>query len=112
MDVLLPASSLISLYQPEKSQFRLMIALWNLKACNHVSWNQDDVLTEQLWCSMKLSDGADVEVDCDVRSTDGEDNREDVANSEDQSSVMRANDPETEDMDDGDEEKDHNRNED
>ncbi|EXL52797.1 hypothetical protein FOCG_08558 [Fusarium oxysporum f. sp. radicis-lycopersici 26381] len=94
----------------KKSQLRLISALWN-----HEAWTQHDALTEQLWRSMKLSDGADVEVDCDVESTDGEDDCEDGDDSDDQSSVMRADDSETDDMDDEDEEseeEDHNRNED
>ncbi|KAF5710827.1 hypothetical protein FMUND_9323 [Fusarium mundagurra] len=94
----------------KKSQLRLISALWN-----HEAWTQHDALTEQLWRSMKLSDGADVEVDCDVESTDGEDDCEDGDDSDDQSSVMRADESETDDMDDEDEEseeEDHNRNED
>ncbi|KAM5527056.1 hypothetical protein FOXYSP1_20568 [Fusarium oxysporum f. sp. phaseoli] len=94
----------------KKSQLRLISTLWN-----HEAWTQHDALTEQLWRSMKLSDGADVEVDCDVESTDGEDDCEDGDDSDDQSSVMGADDSETDDMDDEDEEseeEDHNRNED
>ncbi|KAH7184444.1 hypothetical protein DER44DRAFT_682102 [Fusarium oxysporum] len=93
----------------KKSQLRLISALWN-----HEAWTQHDALTEQLWRSMKLSDGADVEVDCDVESTDGEDDCEDGDDSDDQSSVMRADDSETDDIDEDEEseEEDHNRNED
>ncbi|KAH7186974.1 hypothetical protein DER44DRAFT_845163 [Fusarium oxysporum] len=64
---------------------------------------------------MKLSDGANVEVDCDVESTDGEVDCEDGDDSDDESSAMGADDSETDDMDDEDEEseeEDHNRNED
>ncbi|KAH7205327.1 hypothetical protein BKA60DRAFT_579418 [Fusarium oxysporum] len=64
---------------------------------------------------MKLSDGANVEVDCGVESTDGEDDCEDGDDSDDENSAMGADDSETDDMDDEDEEseeEDHNRNED
>ncbi|KAF5699462.1 hypothetical protein FMUND_14736 [Fusarium mundagurra] len=52
--------------------FVCISALWN-----HEGWTQHDALNEQLWQSMKLSDGADVEVDRDVESTDGEEGCED-----------------------------------
>ncbi|CAF3625531.1 unnamed protein product [Fusarium graminearum] len=69
---------------------------------------------------MKLSDGADVEVDLDVESTDGEEGceGEDEDDSDDESSVVGAEDSETDDIDDKDdkddesEEEDHGRNED
>ncbi|RYC76735.1 hypothetical protein BFJ63_vAg20388, partial [Fusarium oxysporum f. sp. narcissi] len=69
---------------------------------------------------MKLSDGADVEIDRDVESTDGEEDceDEDEDDSDDESSVVGAEDSETDDMDDEDdeddesEEEDHGRNED
>ncbi|PNP54422.1 hypothetical protein FNYG_15625 [Fusarium nygamai] len=69
---------------------------------------------------MKLSDGADVEIDRDVESTDGEEDceDEDKDDSDNESSVVGADDSETDDMDDADdeddesEEEDHGRNED
>ncbi|KAK7592043.1 hypothetical protein V3481_006678 [Fusarium oxysporum f. sp. vasinfectum] len=69
---------------------------------------------------MKLSDGADVEIDRDVESTDGEEDCEDKDedDSDDESSVVGAKDSETDDIDDKDdeddksEEEDHGRNED
>ncbi|KAL9560653.1 hypothetical protein ACKAV7_015216 [Fusarium commune] len=64
---------------------------------------------------MKLSDGVNVEVDCDVESTDGEVDCEDGDDSDDESSAIGADDSETDDMDDEDEEseeEDHDRNED
>ncbi|KAF4944647.1 hypothetical protein FGADI_12547 [Fusarium gaditjirri] len=99
----------------KKSQLRLISALWN-----HEGWTQHDALNEQLWQSMKLSDGADVEVDRDVESTDGEEGceGEDEDDSDDESSVVGAEDSETDDIDDEDdkddesEEEDHGRNED
>ncbi|KAJ0139660.1 hypothetical protein HZ326_17414 [Fusarium oxysporum f. sp. albedinis] len=99
----------------KKSQLRLISALWN-----HEAWAQHDALNEQLWRSMKLSDGADVEIDRDVESTDGEEDceDEDEDDSDDESSVVGAEDSETDDMDDEDdeddesEEEDHGRNED
>ncbi|KAH7190970.1 hypothetical protein BKA60DRAFT_663576, partial [Fusarium oxysporum] len=99
----------------KKSQLRLISVLWN-----HEGWTQHDALNEQLWRSMKLSDGADVEVDRDVESTDGEEGceDEDEDDSDDESSVVGAEDSETDDMDDEDdeddesEEEDHGRNED
>ncbi|RKK73004.1 hypothetical protein BFJ68_g18249, partial [Fusarium oxysporum] len=71
----------------KKSQLRLISVLWN-----HEGWTQHDALNEQLWRSMKLSDGADVEVDRDVESTDGEEGceDEDEDDSDDESSVVGA----------------------
>ncbi|KAK2926318.1 hypothetical protein FoTM2_014687 [Fusarium oxysporum f. sp. vasinfectum] len=68
----------------KKSQLRLISALWN-----HEAWAQHDALNEQLWRSMKLSDGADIEIDRDVESTDGEEDYEDEDedDSDDESSV-------------------------
>ncbi|KAI3573852.1 hypothetical protein IWW34DRAFT_751844 [Fusarium oxysporum f. sp. albedinis] len=99
----------------KKSQLRLISALWN-----HEAWTQHDALNEQLWRSMKLSDGADVEIDRDVESTDGEEDCEDKDkdDSDNKSSVVGADDSETDDMDDADdeddksEEEDHDRSED
>ncbi|KAJ3454047.1 hypothetical protein MRS44_018679 [Fusarium solani] len=96
----------------KKSQLRLISALWN-----HEAWTQHDALTEQLWRSMKLSDGANIEVDWDIESTDGEENREDEDedDSDDQSSAMGSDDSETDDMNDEEEEsegEDHDQNED
>ncbi|KAK7592052.1 hypothetical protein V3481_006687 [Fusarium oxysporum f. sp. vasinfectum] len=99
----------------KKSQLRLISALWN-----HEAWTQHDALNEQLWRSMKLSDGADVEIDRDVESTDGEEDceDEDKDDSDNESSVVGADDSETDDMDDADdeddksEEEDHDRSED
>ncbi|KAJ4175393.1 hypothetical protein NW759_017716, partial [Fusarium solani] len=84
---------------------------------NHEAWTQHDALTEQLWRSMKLSDGANIEVDWDIESTDGEENREDEDedDSDDQSSAMGSDDSETDDMNDEEEEsegEDHDQNED
>jgi hypothetical protein len=63
---------------------------------------------------MKLSDGADVEVDRDVESTDGEEGceDEDEDDSDDESSVVGAEDSETDDMDDEDDEDDESEEED
>ncbi|KAH7471991.1 hypothetical protein FOMA001_g13814 [Fusarium oxysporum f. sp. matthiolae] len=99
----------------KKSQLRLISALWN-----HEAWTQHDALNEQLWRSMKLSNGADVEIDRDVESTDGEEDceDEDKDDSDNESSVVGADDSETDDMDDADdeddksEEEDHDRSED
>jgi hypothetical protein len=94
----------------KKSQLRLISALWN-----HEAWTQHDALTEQLWRSMKLPDGANIEVDWDIESTDREENREDEDedDSDDQSSAMGSDDSETDDMNDEEEEsegEDHDQN--
>ncbi|KAK7570648.1 hypothetical protein V3481_019194 [Fusarium oxysporum f. sp. vasinfectum] len=93
----------------KKSQLRLISVLWN-----HEGWTQHDALNEQLWRSMKLSDGADVEVDRDVESTDGEEGceDEDEDDSNDESSVVGTEDSETDDMDDEDDEDDESEEED
>ncbi|KAH7183899.1 hypothetical protein BKA60DRAFT_602928 [Fusarium oxysporum] len=63
---------------------------------------------------MKLSDGADVEIDRDVESTDGEEDceDEDKDDSDNESSVVGADDSETDDMDDADDEDDKSEEED